>query len=479
LILPCGCDIIPFTATEGGESVAKVKTRFVCQQCGTVSPRWVGRCPGCNEWNVMVEEVEASAKAAEVRPQLDSGAPVTLGQIGPDDQARMLTGIGEFDRILGGGFVAGSAVLVGGDPGIGKSTLVLQVCERITRQGFRALYVTGEESPAQTALRAKRLGIDSELLLVAAQTQLDTILTQARQVEPGLLIIDSIQMVHKPELGGAPGSMTQVRECAAELICFAKQAGLPVVMVGHVTKSGAIAGPKVLEHMVDTVLYFEGDQHHAYRVMRAVKNRFGSTNEIGVFEMRADGLHEVSNPSELFIAGYRGAAGSAVVPCIEGTRPLLVEVQALVTRATYGTPERKVSGVDRNRVPMLLAVLDRRGGLQLGGHDVFVNAVGGVRVEEPAADLGIALAIASSFIDKPLTPASVFIGEVGLGGEVRAVNRLEGRVAEAARLGFKRAFVPKDSVKGLGGRLALDIQPVSNMIEALEGCTRNGSRGRE
>ena len=419
----------------------------------------------------MVEEVE-QAEAASARPSLDSGAPAPISEIGLDDHVRMATEISEFDRILGGGFVAGSAVLVGGDPGIGKSTLMLEVAHQMARAGHTALYVTGEESLTQTALRAKRLGVDSDRLFVAAQTNLAAILANVRKLQPGFLIIDSIQMVHKPELGGAPGSVTQIRECAAELICLAKQTGMPVVLVGHVTKSGAIAGPKVLEHMVDTVLYFEGDLQHAYRVLRAVKNRFGSTNEIGVFEMRSDGLREVSNPSELFISGHGGGVGSAVVPCIEGTRPLLVEVQALVTRATYGTPERKVSGVDRNRVPMLLAVLDRRGGLQLGGQDVFVNAAGGVQVAEPAADLGIALAIASSFTDKPLAPWSVFVGEVGLGGEVRAVTQIEQRIAEAARLGFKRAFVPKESGAASVDRKALDIVPVSNIIEALDGCTK-------
>jgi DNA repair protein RadA/Sms len=425
----------------------------------------------------MVEEVEQPAPASD-RPALDSGEPTAISAIGLDDHIRVETGISEFDRILGGGFVAGSAVLVGGEPGIGKSTLVLQVCERVTRSGYSALYVTGEESLAQMALRAKRLGITSDRLFVVAQTSLSAIMAAARKLEPGLLVIDSIQMVQKPELGGAPGTVTQVRECAAELICMAKQTGMPVVLVGHVTKSGAIAGPKVLEHMVDTVLYFEGELHHAYRVLRAVKNRFGSTNEIGVFEMRADGLREVTNPSELFISGYGGGVGTAVVPCIEGTRPLLVEVQALVTRATYGTPERKVSGVDRNRVPMLLAVLDRRGGLQLGGQDVFVNAAGGVQVDEPAADLGIALAIASSFTDKPLVPRAVFVGEVGLGGEIRAVTQLETRLAEAARLGFRRAFVPKESAAALSGRKALDIAAVSNIIEALDGCTTRQEGGK-
>ena len=427
----------------------------------------------------MVEEVERPAPARRSaqrlstggRPVRDERSPVPISEIGLDDHARVQTGIEEFDRILGGGFVAGSAVLVGGEPGIGKSTLMLQVCDRMTRAGFSALYVTGEESLAQVRLRADRLGVESDRLLVVAQTDLGSILTSTKNLEPGLLVIDSIQTAHSAELGSSPGSVSQVRECAAQLIAVAKQTGMPVVLVGHVTKSGAIAGPKVLEHMVDTVLYFEGDPRHAYRVLRAVKNRFGSTNEIGVFEMRPDGLREVSNPSELFISGYGGGVGSAVVPCIQGTRPLLIEVQALVTRATYGTPERKVSGVDRNRVPMLLAVLDRRGGLQLGGQDIFVNAAGGVQVDEPAADLGIILAIASSFTDKPLAPRAVFIGEVGLAGEVRGVTQIEPRVAEAARLGFKRAFVPKDSPASLRLSRTLDIVPVSNIIEALDGCS--------
>ncbi len=418
----------------------------------------------------MAEEAELREPASD-RPTLDSGAPAPISKIGLDDHMRVATGISEFDRILGGGFVAGSAVLVGGDPGIGKSTLMLQVCHAVTHAGCTALYVTGEESLQQTALRAQRLGVTSDRVMVAAQTNLGSVMANARKLDPGLLVVDSIQMIHKPELGGAPGSVTQIRECAAELVCFAKQTGTPVVLVGHVTKSGAIAGPKLLEHMVDTVLYFEGDVHHTYRVLRAVKNRFGSTNEIGVFEMQGDGLREVTNPSELFISGFGGGVGRAVVPSIEGTRPLLVEVQALVTRATYGTPERKVSGVDRTRVPMLLAVLDRRGGLQLGGQDVFVNAAGGVQVTEPAADLAIALAIASSFTDKPLAPRSVFVGEIGLGGEVRAVTHVEARIAEAARIGFTRAFVPEDNARALGARKALDIVPVSNIIKALEGCS--------
>lgn len=417
----------------------------------------------------MVEEIEQAA-APSGRPSLDSGSPTAISDIGLDDHIRTPTAISEFDRILGGGFVAGSAVLVGGEPGIGKSTLMLQVCDRVARAGGSALYVTGEESLTQMALRAKRLGIKSDGLMVAAQTNLDAIIAQARKLEPGLMVVDSVQMVQKPELGGAPGSVSQVRECAAELICFAKQTGMPVVLVGHVTKSGSIAGPKILEHIVDTVLYFEGDAHHTYRVLRAVKNRFGATNEIGVFEMRSDGLREVTNPSELFISGYGGGVGAAVVPSIEGTRPVLVEVQALVTRATYGTPERKVSGVDRNRVPMLLAVLARRGGLQLGGQDVFVNAAGGVQLAEPAADLAIALAISSSFTDKPLAPRSVFVGEIGLGGEIRAVSQIEARIAEAERIGFTRAFVPAECSKAVAGRKTLDIVPVSNIIEALDGC---------
>ncbi len=449
--------------------MARAKTNYVCQQCGARSPRWMGRCSTCGEWNSMMEELE-QPEPTSARPSLNSGKPRPVSELGLADHARTETGISEFDRILGGGFVPGSVVLVGGDPGIGKSTLMLQVCDRVARAGQVALYVSGEESLGQTSLRARRLGVESDRLLVAAQTELSSVIANARKLEPGLVVIDTIQMMHKPELGSAPGSVSQVRECAAELVCLAKQTGMPVVLVGHVTKGGAIAGPKVLEHMVDTVLYFEGDFQHAYRVLRAVKNRFGSTNEIGVFEMRSDGLREVANPSELFISGYGGGVGSAVVPCIEGTRPVLVEVQALVTRATYGTPERKVSGVDRNRVPMLLAVLDRRGGLQLGAQNVFVNAAGGVRVDEPAADLGIGLAIASSFIDRPLVQRAVFVGEVGLGGEIRTVNQAESRVAEAARLGFKKAFVPRDGATDLTGRKGLDIVPVSNIIEALDGC---------
>ncbi|MFW6158950.1 MAG: DNA repair protein RadA, partial [Planctomycetota bacterium] len=445
--------------------MARRKTRFVCQQCGHVSPRWAGRCPGCGEWNSLAEEVvppKATTKAG--RPTLDSGAPRPISEVGLDEHVRLETGVGEFDRILGGGFVQGSAVLVGGDPGIGKSTLALQVCERVAESGVPALYVTGEESLAQVKLRAGRLGVGSDGLLVAAQTDVETVLSEAQKIEPALLVVDSIQMVHDGGLGSAPGSVSQVRQCAARLISLAKQTGTSLVLVGHVTKSGAIAGPKVLEHMVDTVLYFEGDTHHAYRLLRAVKNRFGSTNELGVFEMRRDGLRGVANPSEFFISGYGGGVGSAVVPCVEGTRPLLVEVQALVTRATYGTPERRTSGVDRNRVSMLLAVLSRRGGLELFDQNVFVNAAGGVQVTEPAADLGIAVAIASSFTDKAPAPRAAFMGEVGLGGEVRSVTQMGPRLAEVARLGFERSFVPGDSERGLPKGRGLDIVPVSHII---------------
>ncbi len=415
----------------------------------------------------MAEEVERP-KPKTGGTHLDSGVARPISDVGLDEHVRMVTGVGEFDRILGGGFVRGSAVLIGGDPGIGKSTLALQVCERVTRAGASALYITGEESLAQVKLRAQRLGVGSDRLLVAAQTDLGSVLSEATKADPGLLVVDSIQMVSDGQLDSAPGSVSQVRQCAARLISLAKQEGISLVLVGHVTKSGAIAGPRVLEHMVDTVLYFEGDGQHAYRLLRAVKNRFGSTNEIGVFEMRPDGLRSVPNPSEFFIAGYGGGAGSAVVPCVEGTRPMLVEVQALVTRATYGTPERRVSGVDRNRISMLLAVLSRRGGLDLFDQSVFVSAAGGAQVTEPAADLGLAMAVASSFTDKAPAPRTAFVGEVGLGGEVRSVTKLGPRLTEVARLGFKRAMVPGESKRGLPKDLALDILPVSNIMDALD-----------
>ncbi len=380
------------------------------------------------------------------RLSLHREKPMPLSKIKPLEDARTTTGIGELDRLLGGGLVHGSAVLIGGDPGIGKSTLLLQAADMMAGAGRTVLYVTAEESSLQTKLRAERLGVASDGLLIVSETNLDIILDHIRDCNPDAAVIDSIQMVYTSDLPAAPGSVSQVRECAMRLVYLAKESGTSIFLVGHVTKGGAIAGPRTLEHMVDTVLYFEGDRFHSFRLLRAVKNRFGPTNEVGVFDMRASGLQEVENPSALFLSDDRKARpGTAVVPCIEGSRALLVEIQALTSRATYAVPERKVGGADYNRVAMLLAVLERRANMRVAGNDVFVNVVGGVKVEEPAADLGIAAAIASSLENSFLPGDAVLIGEVGLDGEVRGVTHIQTRLREAERLGFKHAYLPRDN----------------------------------
>ena len=448
--------------------MAKKRNVFVCQQCGAQSPKWLGRCAECGEWNSLVEE-RAQADEGPARRNFDRHPPVSVAAIEADDEPRLCTGIDEFDRMLGGGIVPGSGVLIGGDPGIGKSTLLLQVCDAISRTGGQALYVTGEESLKQIRLRAERLGSLSANLMVLAETNLDVIADHVQQLHPRVFAIDSIQMVYKPELGSAPGSVAQVRECAAEMIYLAKRIAVPLFIVGHVTKEGLVAGPRTLEHIVDTVLYFEGDRFQAFRILRAVKNRFGATNEIGVFEMQAGGLQPVSNPSELFLSDREGIAfGSVVVPCMEGTRSLLVEVQALTARATFGTPERKVTGADRNRLAMLLAVLDKRAGLQIGAQDVFVNIVGGVRVEEPAADLSLALAVASSFRERPIPQDVVVTGEVGLGGEIRGVTQIDLRLKEAEKLGFKRAVIPDESVKAVSAERQIELIPAKSLTDVVE-----------
>ena len=457
--------------------MAKRKSIFVCQQCGSQQARWAGKCPDCDEWNTLVEELEPTASATP-RPRLssslgDSGAPrqgpTPITEVEPVDAPRLTTGIGEFDRVLGGGAALGSAVLVGGDPGIGKSTLLLQAAHRLAEQGATVLYATAEESTLQTRLRAERLGAMHEKLLLMAETDIDIIIEHWRRVKPDMVVVDSIQMVYCADLPSAPGSVAQVREGATRMVYQAKQSGAPLFLVGHVTKSGAIAGPRTLEHLVDTVLYFEGDRFQSFRLLRAVKNRFGSTNEVGVYEMRSEGLAEVSNPSEIFLGDLRGGvSGSVVVPTLEGTRSILVEIQALLADAHYGSGERKVSGVDYQRVCMLLAVLEQRVGLHVGGQDTFVNAVGGVRIEEPAADLGIALAIASSFGNFPVPRDVALVGEVGLGGEVRPVSRLDARLAEAARMGFRRLFVPAGASLPRSKTDTLAVVQVKTVGEAVE-----------
>jgi len=429
------------------------RTLFVCQNCGYDTPKWLGRCPSCGQWQTLVEETRVEKKVGK-RNHPAASPPVMLKDLVIAEQPRSSSGIPELDRVLGGGLVKGMFLLIGGEPGIGKSTLTLQICNAMSGKGEKVLYVSGEESTHQLKLRAKRLGADVGTSYVLAETELESILDSVDKLAPTLLVVDSIQTMYKSSLSSAPGSVGQVRECAADLLRLAKGTGLTTLLVGHVTKFGSIAGPKTLEHMVDTVLYFEGERFQQYRILRAVKNRFGATNEIGVFEMTDAGLREVPNPSEFFLSGrIEMNSGSVVVPTIEGSRPLLVEIQALATPTYYALPQRVANGFDTRRLAMLLCVLDRRAGVATGSQDVFLNIAGGLKVEEPAADLGIIAAVASSIRNKPGPTDVVFCGEVGLGGEVRSVSQIAGRVNEAQRLGFRRAIVPKrnaaERVKGI------------------------------
>jgi DNA repair protein RadA/Sms len=455
--------------------VARERSVYRCQTCGFAASK-AGTCPDCARTGTYVALVEErSALSSRVaRPRLAAGArPVPIGDIAVTSGERITTGIGELDRVLGGGVVPGSLVLIGGDPGIGKSTLLLQASRSLAERAGPLLYVSGEESAAQVKLRADRLGIAPRDLYFLAETDLQVIEAHAAELKPRALVVDSIQTVFLPGLESAPGSVSQVRECAARLMLWSKGRGTATFLVGHVTKDGAIAGPRVLEHLVDTVLYFEGEQHHAHRVLRAVKNRFGSTNEIGVFEMGEQGLTEVTNPSGFFLAERpRGAAGSVIVSSLEGSRPLLLELQALVTPASFGTPRRTVLGADYNRVCLLLAVLEKRAGFPLQSQDVFVNVAGGGRVTEPAADLGVIVAAASSFLDRPVRGDTVIMGEVGLAGEVRAVAGLAARLKEAAALGFTAAVVPQNNLAGnnltRGTTHPLDVQGVASVDDAVK-----------
>jgi DNA repair protein RadA/Sms len=451
--------------------MAKRKTSYICQQCGYISPAFLGRCPECGEWNTMVETIEeTSPRSTGGRKPIGAVRAASLASVGSADLDRIPVPIEEMNRVLGGGLVRGSLVLLGGDPGIGKSTLVLQIAGALATGTRSVLYISGEESAQQIKLRADRLGVKGEHLLVLSETNLQIALDAAEAASPGLLIIDSIQTVYIDDMTSAAGSVSQVRECTSRLMQWAKPRNIPVLIVGHVTKEGAIAGPRVLEHMVDAVLYLEGERHHHYRILRGVKNRFGSTDEVGVFEMADVGLQEVRNPSEAFLEERNGnAAGTTVAVTMEGTRPILVEVQALSTTTAFGLPRRSGNGLDANRLQLLVAVLQKRVGLPLQGQDIYANVVGGLRIAEPAADLPVALAIASSFRDRPVDQQTVAIGEIGLSGEIRSVNHLERRLIEARRLGFKRAIVPA----ALGRRSAsfgegIDLIRVSNLGEALE-----------
>lgn len=452
--------------------MAKVKTKFSCTECGYESPKWYGKCPGCQEWNSMVEETESVVKTQGMGSSLlthsTKDKPLPIIEVESGKETRILTGIGELNRVLGGGVVPGSLVLVGGDPGIGKSTLMLQTSNELALTGLKVLYVSGEESVRQTKLRADRLGALSPSLYVLCETNLETIEEAVDSLKPEFLVIDSIQTVYLPEVTSAPGSVAQVRECTSRFMRIAKGLGIATVLVGHVTKEGAIAGPRLLEHMVDCVLYFEGERHHTYRLLRAVKNRFGSTNEIGIFEMAESGLREVANPSELFLSERPlGVAGSTVVASMEGTRPVLVELQALIAATHFPSPRRMGTGIDHHRMGLIIAVLEKRMGMFLQNQDAYLNVAGGVKLDEPAVDLAIAVSIASSFRDAPTKPYDVIFGEVGLTGEVRAVSRAEQRVREAEKLGFKRVIMPEKSLKGWTHPKGIQIIGVGTVADAL------------
>ena len=446
---------------------SRARTIFVCQQCGKESLKWLGRCPNCQQWNSFVEKTVA-APATSFQPISPENPPQELSQVVIEASDRYPLPLAEFNRVLGGGLVSGSLVLIGGDPGIGKSTLLLQVSALIARARGEVVYVSGEESLHQTKLRAERLGLKGEKLYLLAETNLEVILGQIERLSPHLVVIDSIQAVYLPELDTAPGSITQVRECTLRLMHWSKLSAVPVFIAGHVTKDGAIAGPRVLEHIVDVVLYLEGEPFSAFRLLRCVKNRFGSTNEVGVFEMKEHGLIEVDNPSQVFLSQRWGEAiGSAVVSTLEGSRPLLVEIQALTTPTSFGLPRRTANGVDFSRLLLITAVLTKRVGLKLGNQDIIANVTGGLRIGEPAADLGIALAIASSFRDVGVDPKLVAAGEVGLSGELRAVSQLDRRLSEAARLGFKRCLVPKVGARISPAPKDIELIPVSTLREAI------------
>ena len=447
--------------------MSKVKTVFQCQSCGYSSPKWLGKCPDCGAWNSFSEERQ-SPKSLKSIADGNSG-PIPLSSVTGGNEKRVPVGIAELDRVLGGGLVKGAVILIGGDPGIGKSTIILQAISRIASLTGTVLYVSGEESPEQIKLRAERLSVNSDRIMLLPETVVEQILSVADKLKPAAIVVDSIQTVYTEELTSAPGSVGQIRESAAKMMFYAKRSGTPVFLIGHVTKEGAIAGPRVLEHLVDTVLYFEGDRGHPFRILRTVKNRFGSTNEIGVFEMTDSGLREISNPSELFLSERPlNTSGSTVIASIEGTRPVLVELQALVSPTTFGMPRRTSMGIDFNRLNLLIAVLEKKGGIHLGGMDVFINIVGGLKIVEPAADLGIITAIVSSFRELPLDPQTFVFGEVGLSGEVRAVAQGEARIKEAAKVGFKQAIVPAGNAERLKDNFGLAITGVRNIDEAIE-----------
>lgn len=470
--------------------MAKSRTQFLCNHCGSVHPKWMGKCPDCGTWDSL-EQYKAPTPDARAESRVSGGQtadlthgaePLTLEQIDESDTPRRPTGIEEFDRVLGGGVVPGSAVLVGGEPGIGKSTLLLQMAHELAKpsaqskgenkSSSRVLYVTSEESARQTKLRASRLGVDSENLLILAETNVERIINQIHKVEPAVVVIDSIQMIYKPQLPAAPGSVTQLRDCCMDLVYLAKASGIAVILVGHVTKAGTLAGPKIVEHIVDTVIYFEGDRFHSHRIVRCIKNRFGSTHEVGLFEMTGQGLAEVRDPGNLFVEQYGPGgppSGSIITAAMQGSRVLLVEVQALTASSVIGAAKRKVSGVSSDRVAMIIAVLEKRAEMRLAADDVFVNIAGGVKVAEPAIDLAIALSIASAHMNRPLPTGTIAVGELGLGGEIRSVPQIEQRLREASRLGLGNAVVPHvgGAIPKLGGMALHQVRRLSQALADL------------
>lgn len=449
--------------------VKKTRTMFFCQNCGYQSMKWLGKCPSCSEWNQFVEEDVADIDPAVSSEMPFNEIPLPIQDIVADEKERISTGIVEMDRVLGGGIVNGSVTLVGGDPGIGKSTLLLQIFQNLAGKDLKVLYVTGEESAKQIKLRGQRIGASSKNLLVLVEIALEQIIRHIGDVSPSAVVIDSIQTLYSSTMASAPGSVGQVRESSGKLILLAKKTGIPVFLVGHVTKDGSIAGPKVLEHMVDTVLYVEGDSGHAYRVVRSIKNRFGPTNEIAVFEMRDSGMTEVGNPSAFFLTERpKGAAGSVVVPSLEGTRPILIEIQSLVIPTNFGMPRRTTIGIDPNRVSLLVAVMDKVCGLHLSNHDIFINVAGGIKVNEPAIDLGVVSSMASSFLERPIDPGIAVFGEVGLTGEVRGISQMENRIKEAARMGFTRCILPRSFSQTGPAEKGINLIRISNLKDLLE-----------
>lgn len=441
------------------------KTVFSCQSCGYQAPKWLGKCPDCGQWESFIEEAQRSAGDIRRGPNI----PVSIDSATPAYEERISTGIAEFDRVMGGGLVPGSLVLIGGDPGIGKSTLMLQALCGLATLGHKVLYVSGEESVRQLMIRSRRLNTVAKTLFVVSETDVEAILAMVETHRPDVLVVDSIQTLFSPNISSTPGSVSQVRDSAMRLMFMAKSTNTSVFLVGHVTKDGAIAGPRLLEHMVDTVLYFEGDRNHVFRILRAVKNRFGSTNEIGVFEMKEQGLVEVTNPSAVFISERpEKASGSIVTASVEGTRPILVELQALASSTNFGTPRRTILGLDANRVALLVAVMEKKLGMHLMSHDIFMNVAGGVKIVEPAVDMGVVAAVASSFLDRPIQSGSVVLGEVGLTGEIRAISHVEIRVAEVKKMGFTRCLIPRGNLVRMAGMNGIELIGIAHVGEAVE-----------